>query len=338
VQDGVRPAAVVLGVDLIGTHSVTVTMEAPGDDSLSRQATTYDLRYSTLQINSDSRWQSASQEFGEPSPGNPGSETFLTADSLQLCTTYYFAVKTRDEAGNWSGLSNSPSAKTLCSGGGFAGETSEHAHLADTGIGHSRPASADVRLSSARDSEVRGLTQSRLVLSEDFDGQNRVFKILRMPEADADDSCSTRDPHAFMWLNSTEHERNVCPPSYVPSAETQLIGVARAARAGTRLVLPLGASVQSIAPTLAIETSDGLTELHFVTLTDQRESSTDSPDSARSIIEALVVGDTLTLSYARSAGRTVVDDRWSVLVTLPESSARQSESSQSGQSLAVPKR
>lgn len=40
----------------------------------------------------------------------------MIKNSLSGCTTYYFALKTKDAAGNWSTISNLPNAKTACSG------------------------------------------------------------------------------------------------------------------------------------------------------------------------------------------------------------------------------
>lgn len=83
--------------------ALTLTWTAPGDDGPVGTAAVYDLRYA-----SDSAtvagWTYATQASGEPSPRPAGTtETFV----LPLPPgKYWFAVRTRDEAGNQSNLSN----------------------------------------------------------------------------------------------------------------------------------------------------------------------------------------------------------------------------------------
>ena len=80
-------------------------------------ATTSDIRYSTSQINS-SNWSSATPVTSQmpPAPGTPGAAQTTWVRGLQAGRTYYFAIKTADAAGNWSGLSNSPSYATTAVG------------------------------------------------------------------------------------------------------------------------------------------------------------------------------------------------------------------------------
>lgn len=91
--------------------TVTLTWTAPGDNNASGTATTYDIRYSTAAINAGN-WDSATQASGEPSPQAAGGSESYTVTGLNANTTYYFAIKTADEATNWSGLSNVPSTST----------------------------------------------------------------------------------------------------------------------------------------------------------------------------------------------------------------------------------
>lgn len=93
-------------------NSITLTWTTPGDDSLSGTATQFDIRYSTSPItaanfSSATRWTS-----GVPTPLVSGTQQSVQVTGLTAATTYYFAMKTADDAGNWSGISNTPSKTT----------------------------------------------------------------------------------------------------------------------------------------------------------------------------------------------------------------------------------
>lgn len=88
-----------------GDVSVTLTWTAPGDDGSSGTATSYDVRYSTSAI-TEANWGSATQASGEPSPHAAGTDESFTVTGLDPNTTYYFAIKTSDEVGNTSAISN----------------------------------------------------------------------------------------------------------------------------------------------------------------------------------------------------------------------------------------
>lgn len=85
--------------------SVTLTWTAPGDDSLSGRAFRYDLRYSTGMITPQDFLQ-ATAATTVPLPATPGTSQTCTLDGLQSGVTYYIAIKTADQAGNWSAMSN----------------------------------------------------------------------------------------------------------------------------------------------------------------------------------------------------------------------------------------
>ena len=91
--------------------SVSLTWTAPGNDLDLGTAAAYDVRYSTEPITA-ANWASTSQAAGEPAPAAVGSSQSFTVDGLSGNTKYYFAMKTSDEAGNFSALSNVPNAKT----------------------------------------------------------------------------------------------------------------------------------------------------------------------------------------------------------------------------------
>lgn len=106
----------------VSSDNVVLTWTAPGDDGNSGTATLYDLRYYTSQI-TDSNWNSATQVSGEPTPSVAGTLETMTISGLDEGVQYFFALKTVDEAGNWSALSNlaSVTLPTSDSGGGDTG-------------------------------------------------------------------------------------------------------------------------------------------------------------------------------------------------------------------------
>jgi len=103
--DTIRPAP--LAVSVTGTTETTASLRwnASGDDSLTGNASSYDVRYSTTPITA-ANWGSATQVNGEPTPAAPNTVTNFTVTGLARQNTYYFAVKVSDDAGNVSALSN----------------------------------------------------------------------------------------------------------------------------------------------------------------------------------------------------------------------------------------
>lgn len=92
-------------------NSLSLTWTAPGDDSLTGRATQYDLRYSTASITA-ANFASATRVTGMAAPGVSGATETVAVTGLSPATTYYFAIKTGDDAGNWSLVSNVPSKAT----------------------------------------------------------------------------------------------------------------------------------------------------------------------------------------------------------------------------------
>lgn len=85
--------------------SVTLTWTDPGDDGMVGTATSIDLRRSQNPITL-ANWSQATVVPGVQSPGPAGTAEALIVRGLTYGTTYYFAMRVADEAGNWSGLSN----------------------------------------------------------------------------------------------------------------------------------------------------------------------------------------------------------------------------------------
>jgi len=94
---------------------IELTWTAPGDDDYTGTATEYIIRYSTVAaITDDTGWSQASDLTGEPAPLVAGTTQVMTLINLKPGTTYYFAIKTKDEANNTSDLDTSspePAAK-----------------------------------------------------------------------------------------------------------------------------------------------------------------------------------------------------------------------------------
>ena len=92
-----------------GLGAVGLSWTAPGDDGGQGTATSYDLRYASAPI-TEANWGSASPVSGEPAPAAAGTSQGMTVSGLTPGASYYFALKTEDEAPNVSPVSNSPAA------------------------------------------------------------------------------------------------------------------------------------------------------------------------------------------------------------------------------------
>lgn len=110
--DATAPATIA-DLTVTGTTgtSISVRWTAPGDNGTTGTAATYDVRYSTSTITS-SNWSGALQATGEPAPAVAGTSQSFTISGLSGSRTYYVAIKTTDDAGNISVLSNVVNATT----------------------------------------------------------------------------------------------------------------------------------------------------------------------------------------------------------------------------------
>lgn len=88
-----------------GPDSVSLSWTAPGDDAWIGTATLYDLRISTAPITSGN-WNAAASVPGLPAPLASGTRQSTIVRALSRDTVYYFAIRTADDAGNWSAISN----------------------------------------------------------------------------------------------------------------------------------------------------------------------------------------------------------------------------------------
>ena len=104
--DITAPAAVAdLSVTGQTGTSLSLRWTAPGDDGTSGTAATYDIRYSTSNITS-ANWNNATTVTGEPTPTAAGTVQTFTLNGLQGSRTYFVAIRTTDDGGNQSTISN----------------------------------------------------------------------------------------------------------------------------------------------------------------------------------------------------------------------------------------
>ncbi len=85
--------------------SVTLVWTSPGDDGTIGTASTYEMRYALAPL-TPANWGQATPVPGLPAPQISGTRQSVTVNGLTQGTTYYFAIRTQDDAGNWSPLSN----------------------------------------------------------------------------------------------------------------------------------------------------------------------------------------------------------------------------------------
>lgn len=95
--------------------SITLAWTAPGDDSLTGQATRYDLRWSLTPIATLTDFARATPVSGVPTPSIAGAIESATVSGLTPATQYWFALRTQDDVGNLSDLSNIVTGSTLAS-------------------------------------------------------------------------------------------------------------------------------------------------------------------------------------------------------------------------------
>lgn len=106
VVDTTAPAAITsLNAKLVFKDYANLRWTAPGDDGTTGTAAVYDIRYAKSPI-TEANWGSALQAAGEPAPQSGGTAETYRLGGLQRKTKYYVAIKTSDESGNISPISN----------------------------------------------------------------------------------------------------------------------------------------------------------------------------------------------------------------------------------------
>ncbi|MBC8402241.1 MAG: PQQ-binding-like beta-propeller repeat protein, partial [Candidatus Marinimicrobia bacterium] len=113
VGDWTAPATISdLSVIETTSRSITIQWTAPGDDGNSGTAFEYDIRYLPSSISDDNFSSATRVTSGIPTPSLAGTADQLTIYGLNPFTTYYVAIKTMDDAGNVSSISNIDSVST----------------------------------------------------------------------------------------------------------------------------------------------------------------------------------------------------------------------------------
>jgi len=113
--DGVAPAVVTLIVSEQETNTLTLAWIAPGDNGATGgPAAQYEMKYSTFAptFEEDVWWETATAVTNLPTPTQPGQVQEVTISNLAKLKTYYFRMRTKDDAGNWSAISATVAGKT----------------------------------------------------------------------------------------------------------------------------------------------------------------------------------------------------------------------------------
>ncbi len=104
--DETAPAAVAdLHARLRDVTALDLGWTAPGDDGSSGTAELYHLRMAEQEITA-ATWEQAQEIIARPMPRSAGTAQLCAVTGLTAGHTYYFALKSQDEAQNISGLSN----------------------------------------------------------------------------------------------------------------------------------------------------------------------------------------------------------------------------------------
>jgi hypothetical protein len=127
------PAAVGdLAVSLAGPFSVTLTFTAPKDTGAGSAggAASYDVRYGLSPL-TELNFDSAAGLATPPAPSPADTPESVTVTGLDPIQRYYFAVRSRDAAGNRSPISNVAGATTAAAQPGDPGLTAQYFKILD---------------------------------------------------------------------------------------------------------------------------------------------------------------------------------------------------------------
>ncbi|MEW6536893.1 MAG: FG-GAP-like repeat-containing protein, partial [Candidatus Auribacterota bacterium] len=105
--DTTAPSAVTNLIATAGWQQATLTWTAPGDDGITGPIVDgrYEIKYATTAITDENNWNSATYQILWSTDTSPGNTETKIVTGLTNGTTYYFAIKTRDEnENNWSNI------------------------------------------------------------------------------------------------------------------------------------------------------------------------------------------------------------------------------------------
>ncbi|TMQ49735.1 MAG: T9SS type A sorting domain-containing protein [Candidatus Eisenbacteria bacterium] len=88
------------------SDAITLRWTAPGDDGMTGTATEYDLRVSRDPITATNFGLATRLFAGQIPPAPGGTVQTWSFNGLTLGVDYYFAIRTADDRGNWSPMSN----------------------------------------------------------------------------------------------------------------------------------------------------------------------------------------------------------------------------------------
>jgi hypothetical protein len=109
----VDPPSAITDLAVTNTTSMSVDLiwTAPSDNSESGRAAAYDIRYSLDPITEET-WAGAAEAAGTPTPSAAGVRDEFALTGLEVSTRYYCAIRSIDDAGNVSPMSNPVEAVT----------------------------------------------------------------------------------------------------------------------------------------------------------------------------------------------------------------------------------
>ena len=152
--DATPPAAITdLAPGTITSESVALGWTAPGDDGNVGTAAVYDMRYSTSPINA-ANFDSLPTFTGEPAPLPAGMHQSMTINGLLPATHHYFAIRTADDAPQWSAISNVAEATT---GSGSSNDITPPAAITNLAVTNASVNSLTARWTAPGDDGNSGL-------------------------------------------------------------------------------------------------------------------------------------------------------------------------------------
>ena len=164
-SDGTPPFPIVdLTVTGTGPSSVTLTWSSPVDDTA---ATAYEMRIGPEPV-SLVTWEASTPVAGLPAPKGKNEPQTFTVTGLSA-GAWYFGIRSRDAAGNWSQVSNSPMATLQASAAPATGTITPSSGSVVTGVKQSFTATFS-------DGDGHGdIADCRVLLNTALQGANGIF-------------------------------------------------------------------------------------------------------------------------------------------------------------------